>query len=71
MVHRLPADKGIQVTALNFARTSVRESVPIKGARGGADVADLIAEKVVATMDGAGQLSLALGPHEGRALIIK
>ena len=32
MVHRLPAGKGIQVTAINFGRTAVQETVTIKTA---------------------------------------
>jgi hypothetical protein len=71
MVHRLPEARGIQVTALNFARTPVRETVTIKGARAGAEVGDLVEEKATGNVDGAGRLPLALGPHEGRAFLIK
>src|SRR5262249_56487294 len=71
MVHRLPEARGTQVTALNFARTAVRETVTIKGARAGAEVGDLGEEKVTGKVDEAGRLPLALGPHEGRALLIK
>jgi len=71
MVHRLSEAKGIQVTALNFARTPVRETVAIKGARPSAEVADIVEEKTTGKVDGAGRLPLALGPHEGRAFLIK
>src|SRR5499427_99795 len=71
MVHRLPEARGIQVTALNFARTAVRETVTIKGARAGAEVGDLVEERVTGKVDEAGRLPLALGPHEGRAFLIK
>ena len=71
MVHRLSEARGIQVTALNFARTPVRETVTIKGARAGAEVGDLVEEKVTGKVDGVGRLPLALGPHEGRAFLIK
>ena len=71
MVHRLPEARGIQVTALNFARTAVREAVTIKGARAGDEVRDLIEEKATGKVDGTGRLPLALGPHEGRAFVVK
>jgi len=71
MVHRLPEARGTQVTALNFARTAVRETVTIKGARAGAEVRDLVEERVTGKVDEAGRLPLALGPHEGRAFLIK
>ena len=49
----------------------VRETVIIKGARAGAEVADIVEEKVTGKVDGAGRLPLALGQHEGRAFLIK
>jgi trehalose synthase len=71
MVHRLPAAGGIQVTALNFGQTAVRETVPIKAARAGAEVRDLVEDKVLGKVAAAGGLQLMLGPHEGRALVIR
>lgn len=71
MVHRLPAAKGIQVTALNFGRGGVRETVTIAGAPPGGAVTDLLAGKALGALDGGRRLSLALGPHEGRVLLIK
>jgi trehalose synthase len=71
MVHRLPEAKGIQVTALNFARAAVREAVIIKSARAGAEVGDIVEDKITGKVDGAGRLPLTLGPHEGRAFVIK
>jgi len=71
MVHRLPEARGIQVSALNFARTAVRETVTIKDARAGAEVGDIVEEKITGKVDAARRLSLALGPHEGRAFLIK
>src|SRR5262244_2453752 len=71
MVHRLSEARGIQVTALNFARTPVGETVTIKDARAGVEVVDIVEEKVTGKVDGAGRLPLALGPHEGRAFVIK
>jgi trehalose synthase len=70
MVHRLPAGKGTQVTAINFGRTAVRETVGIKRAPPGGSVRDLLAEKALGKLEGSG-LQLALGPHEGQVLLIK
>jgi trehalose synthase len=71
MVHRLPADGGIQVTAVNFARAAVREAVTIKTAPADGMVTDLLAEKPLGKLGAARRLSLALGPHEGQVLLIK
>ena len=71
MVHRLPADGGIQVTAVNFARAAVREAVTIKTAPADGTVTDLLAEKPLGKLGAARRLSLALGPHEGQVLLIK
>jgi len=71
MVHRLPADGGIQVTAVNFARAAVREAVTIKTAPADGMVTDLLAEKPLGKLGAARRLSLALGPHEGQVLLVK
>lgn len=71
MVHRLPAGKGTQVTAINFGRAAVQEMVTIKAASPGGAVKDLLEDKALGTLDAARRLSLALGPHEGRVLLIK
>ena len=71
MVHRLPAGKGTQVTAINFGRAAVQETMTIKTAPPGGPVTDLLEEKAVGKLDAGRRLSLALGPHEGRVLLIK
>src|SRR4029453_12898749 len=71
MVHRLPAGKGTQVTALNFGRTAVRETVVIEAAPLGGAVMDLLEDKTLGGLSARGALELALGPHEGRVLLIK
>jgi trehalose synthase len=71
MVHRLPAGKGTQVTAINFGRAAVQETMTIKTAPPGGTVTDLLEEKAVGNLDASRRLSLALGPHEGRVLLIK
>ncbi|HEU4438817.1 MAG TPA: maltose alpha-D-glucosyltransferase, partial [Methylomirabilota bacterium] len=71
MVHRLPGSAGIQVTALNFARTPVRESVAIEPAPAGGAVTDLLAEKPHGRLGAGKRLPLTLGPHEGQVLLIR
>jgi hypothetical protein len=71
MVHRLPAGKGTQVTALNFGRTQVRETVAIKAAPPGGAVMDLLEGKTLGTLAAGGRLELALGPHQGQVLLVK
>ena len=71
MVHRLPAGKGTQITAINFGRVAVQETMTIKTASPGGPVTDLLEEKAVGKLDAGRRLALALGPHEGRVLLIK
>ena len=71
MVHRLPGSAGTQVTAVNFARVPVREAVVIEPAPAGAAVTDLLGEKPHGKLGPGKQLSLTLGPHEGRVLLIR
>jgi trehalose synthase len=70
MVHRLPADKGIEVTALNFGRTPMREAVAINAAVMGATVTDPIEEKALGKLKGK-ELAIDLGAHEGKVFLIK
>src|SRR5262245_36027260 len=71
MVHRLPSGAGIQVTVVNFARTPVREAVPIEPATAGETITDLLALKVHGKLGPGKRLPLTLGPHEGQVLLIK
>jgi len=71
LVHRLPAGAGIQVTAVNFARAPVRETVTIKTAPPDGAVTDLLAEKELGKLSADQRLPLALGPHAGQVLLIK
>jgi trehalose synthase len=71
MVHRLPDGKGTQVTALNFSRTAVRETVAILTAPPGGSIMDLLEGKPLGTLGAGGGLPLTLGPHDGQALLIK
>jgi hypothetical protein len=71
MVHRLTGGAGTQITALNFGRTAVRETVTIKTAPPGGSIRDLLAGTALGPLGAGGQLPLALGPHEGRVLLIR
>jgi len=71
MVHRLTAGKGTQVTAINFGRVAVRETVAIKTARPGGSVRDLLEDKALSPLGSGGELALSLDRHEGRVLLIQ
>lgn len=70
MVHRLPAGKGLEITALNFGRRSVSEAVVIDAARVGAKVTDLLVQRSTGTLVGK-RLALELGPHEAKILLLE
>jgi trehalose synthase len=71
MVHRLPDGQGTQVTAINFGRSPVHETVAIATAPPGGSIRDLLEDKTLGTLGVDGRLQLALGPHEGQVLLIK
>jgi trehalose synthase len=71
LVHRLPAGAGTQVTAVNFGRAAVRETVTIKTAPPDGAVTDLLAEKAHGKLGPGRRLPLALGAHGGQVLLIK
>lgn len=70
LVHRLPAERGIEITALNFGSVRVEESVPIAASTPGAAVIDLLTDRPAGRLSPEHRLSLALGPHEGAILIV-
>jgi trehalose synthase len=71
MVHRLPTGRGMQVTALNFGRAAVRETVAIEAASAGRPVRDLLEGRARGVLGDGATLTLALGPHEGQILLIE
>lgn len=71
MVHRLPSDRAIEVTALNFARTPVKEAVAIDAAKAGAKITDLLEGRASPTRLAGKQLALDLGPHEAKVLLLE
>jgi trehalose synthase len=70
LVHKLPGDKGLEITALNFGRTKVDEGVEIAAATAGAAVTDLLENKAVGKLAGK-RLALSLLPHQGQVLLVK
>jgi trehalose synthase len=70
MVHRLPGGRGIEVTALNFGRTPVDDSIAITAATNGARAIDLVDGKPAGAL-AAQRLPIKLAPLEGKALLVK
>jgi trehalose synthase len=70
LLHRLPADRGLEITALNFGGSAVEESVSIAAGTPGAAVLDLLADRPAGRLSAERRLSLVLGPHEGAILLI-
>ena len=69
MVHELADRQGTQITALNFGREPVHETITIEDPRLG-PVVDMIGELVVADFQEDGAVRIELGPLEGKLLRI-
>jgi trehalose synthase len=67
MVHELPAERGIQITALNFSRDKVEEAVSLPGVAPGA-VMDILNGRVMGDLGADGLFTFTLAPHEGLCL---
>ncbi len=67
MVHELPADKGVQITALNFSAEPISETICLPGVAPG-PVVDIINERVEGDLSEDCQMTLNLDPYEGLAL---
>jgi trehalose synthase len=71
LVHELPKNAGLEVTAINFAGTPLDETVVIRGAPPGAKATDVLDSKAMPRELGAdGRLRLELDAYEGKALRI-
>ncbi len=70
LVHELPDNSGLQVTALNFGEQPVEEEIVLKNARAW-QVTDMFAEKACGTVDGDGRLTVALAGREGKSLLLR
>ena len=69
MVHELPDNRGMQVTALNFGRSPIEETVTLKGIPAG-PVVDMIQEAPFGDLPESGEIELRLGGFEGLSLRI-
>lgn len=70
LVHQLPADRGLEITALNFGSVRVEESVSIAAGTPGTAVLDLLMDRPAGRLSSERKLSLALGPQEGAILLV-
>jgi trehalose synthase len=68
LVHELPGG-GLEVTALNFGRTAVEESIVVAGAAG-RTATDVLADAAAGTVGSDGALAIRLAPLEGKALLL-
>jgi trehalose synthase len=72
LVHELPENAGLEVTAINFGRQPSKDAVYIRGAAPSARVVDALDPQAsVAEIDADGKLSLKLDAYQGRVLRIQ
>lgn len=69
MIHELPDNRGTQITALNFGAGEIEETMTVPNAQPG-PVVDMIEETVIGDLPATGELTIRLGPYEGRSLRI-
>jgi len=70
MVSRLPDRKGFAVTALNFGKTAVDETVVPGEPKSGA-VTDLLLGKASGSLGSKGELGIKLAPYEGKVYLVQ
>jgi trehalose synthase len=72
LVHELPENSGLEITAINFGDRAVDESVLIRGATPDSKAIDVLDPEAPPLAVGAdGSLRLHLNPFEGKALRVK
>lgn len=69
MVHELPDELGIQVTALNFGAEPITESVAIPGASSG-PVVEMLSATPAGEVTPGGEIRLRLAGYEGQSLLL-
>lgn len=69
LVHELPDDLGLQVTALNFGAATIEERVVIDGAPPG-PVIDMLAEQPAGEIGVDGRLPIRLVGYEGKSFLL-
>jgi trehalose synthase len=70
LVHELPENAGLEVTAINFGSTPVDETVDIHGAAAGSQAIDVLGSQAPLEVGTDGRLHLRLDAYEGKALRI-
>src|SRR5262249_22732034 len=72
LVHRLPDNGDLEVTAINFGSTPLEEAVTIQGSAHNAEVVDVVDPKATPiAIDASGNLRLSLKGLEGKAFRIR
>jgi trehalose synthase len=72
LVHELPENAGLEITAINFGDKAVEENVLIRGVAAPAKAADAIDPKApTVDIDATGNLRLRLDAYEAKALLIR
>lgn len=72
LVHELPENGGLEVTAINFANEPANETVAIRGATAEREAIDVLDSKAPSLKVGAGgNLQLKLEPYAHKALLIR
>ncbi len=69
MVHELPDQLGIQVSALNFGATAIDESVTLHTVPDG-EAVDMFNDQVVGQVN-AGELAVRLAPYTGKSYLLR
>lgn len=70
MVHELPDDPAIQVTALNFGSRPLEEAVPLASVQAG-EVTDMLSGQSIGQLDPQGRLPVRLGGYTGSSYLIR
>ena len=69
MVHELPDNRGLQVTALNFGPDQLEETITLENAETG-PVVDMLHGTIFGDLPESGELFIRLGGYEGQSLRI-
>ena len=67
MMHELPANRGVQVTALNFSGAAIEETIQLDNVSPG-PVVDMLNETIEGDLSEDGKLLVRLDPYEGLSL---
>jgi trehalose synthase len=70
MVHELPEGRGTQLSAINFGREPVDESVAVRGLAAGARVSELPGGAAAEPVGEGGRVHIRLASLEGKALLV-